>query len=127
MAPDGVLASWRHQRREAGHEVVDVVSIFEAERHRPVPPWVPQRKDDAVLTADAQAGQGDGWAQDVPAKSLKPSSSMRSGLAACFQTEVAISRFVPLDSPVAASRRRVEFVLHVVRPWGVAAPRDQPR
>jgi hypothetical protein len=61
MAPDGVLASWRHQRREAGHEVVDVVSIFEAERHRPVPPWVPQRKDDAVLTADAQAGQGDGW------------------------------------------------------------------
>jgi hypothetical protein len=56
MVPDGVLASWRHQRREAGHEVF----IFEAERHSPVPPWVPQREDDAVLTVDAQAGQRNG-------------------------------------------------------------------
>jgi len=99
MVPDGVLASRRHQRREAGYEVVDVVSIFEAERHSPVPPWVPQREDDAVLTVDAQAGQRNGWAQDIPAKSLKPSSSLRSGPAARFHTEVAIGVFVPSDSP----------------------------
>ena len=66
MVPDGVLASWRHQRGEPGHEVVDVVSSLKAERRGPVPPWMPQREDDAVLTVDAQAGQRNGRTQDVP-------------------------------------------------------------
>jgi len=70
MVPDGVLASWRHQRREARHEVVDVVSVFEAERRGPIPPWMPQREDDAVLTVDAQAGQRNGRTQDVPTHPL---------------------------------------------------------
>jgi hypothetical protein len=95
MVPHRVLASWRHQRGEAG----DKVFGFEAERRRAVAPWVPQREHDAVFGVDAQAGQGDGWAQDVPAKSLKSGSVLRARPASCLQAEVAIGRFVPSDSP----------------------------
>ena len=62
MVPDGVLASWRHQRGETS----DKVYSLKAERRGPVPPWMPQREDDAVLTVDAQAGQRNGRTQDVP-------------------------------------------------------------
>ncbi len=75
MVPDRMLAAWRHQRGQARDEVFG----FNAERRRAVRPWVPQREHDAVLPVDAQAGQGDRRAQDTPAKSLKPSTVLRSG------------------------------------------------
>jgi len=97
MVPDSVLASWRHQRGETG----DKVFCFKVERRPAVPPWVPQREDDAVFAIDTQAGQGYGRTRNVPGGAPAPVEPVPAA-------KPPVTQAKPVDPSQARSRAAID-------------------